>query len=65
MATEDADKKARKKAILALSSTIRNFQPGLDETVSKMPAEFQPEGKLDANDMGSVDSLIDKLRESV
>jgi hypothetical protein len=65
MATEETDKAAKKKAILALSSIVRNFQPGLDETVSKMPAPYKPEGKLDANDMDSVDSLINKLRESV
>lgn len=65
MAIEDTDKKARKKAILALSSSVRNFQPGLDEAASHMPAEFKPKEKLDAEDMDSVDSLINKLRESV
>ncbi|KAF2128814.1 Fes1-domain-containing protein [Dothidotthia symphoricarpi CBS 119687] len=65
MAIEDTDKKARKKAILALSSSVRNFQAGLDEAVSHMPAEFKPQEKLDANDMDSVDVLINKLRESV
>jgi len=65
MATEDTDKKARRKAILALSSSVRNFQPGLDAVVSHIPAEFKPQEKLDANDMDSVDSLINKLRESV
>lgn len=65
LATADKDKTVRKKAILALSSTVRNFQPALDETVEKMPAEFKPAGKLDANDMSSVDSLVQKLRDSV
>ena len=65
LATTEKDKSVRKKAILALSSTVRNFQPALDETVEKMPAEFKPSGKLDANDMASVDSLIQKLRDSV
>ena len=45
--------------------TNADFQPALDETVSKVPAEYRPQGKLDANDMDSVDSLINKLREHV
>jgi hsp70-interacting protein len=65
MATTDTDKKARKKAIFALSSSVRNFQSGLDIAVSHMPDDFKPADKLDANDMQSVDSLINKLRESV
>lgn len=65
MATTDTDKKARKKAIFALSSSVRNFQPGLDATVSHMPDDFKPSDTLDANDMESVDSLINKLREGV
>lgn len=65
LATSEKDKSVRKKAILALSSTVRNFQPALDETVEKMPAEFKPSDKLDANDMASVDTLIQKLRDSV
>ncbi|KAH7125598.1 nucleotide exchange factor Fes1-domain-containing protein [Dendryphion nanum] len=65
LATTDKDKTVKKKAILALSSIVRNFQPGLDETVEKMPTEFKPTDKLDATDMESVDSLINKLRESV
>jgi hsp70-interacting protein len=65
MATTDMDQMARKKAIFALSSSVRNFQPGLDIAVSHMPDNFKPTDKLDANDMESVDSLINKLRESV
>jgi len=65
MATSDAEKKNRKKAIFALSSAVRNFQAALDAAVEHMPAEFKPQQKLDANDMESVDVLINKLRESV
>jgi hsp70-interacting protein len=64
MATSDAEKKNRKKAIFALSSSVRNFQGALDEAVSHMPADFNTQDKLDANDMESVDVLINKLRES-
>jgi hsp70-interacting protein len=65
MATTDTDRDARKKAISALSSAVRNFQPGLDEAVSHTPTEYKPQEKLDAHDMGSVDVLINKLRENV
>jgi hsp70-interacting protein len=65
MATSDADKKVRKKAIFALSSSVRNFQAALDAAVEHMPAELKPQEKLDANDMQSVDVLINKLRENV
>ncbi|OAL55512.1 Fes1-domain-containing protein [Pyrenochaeta sp. DS3sAY3a] len=65
MATTDTEKAVRKKAILALSSGIRNFQPGVDAAVPHLPDEFQPQGKIDANDMESVDSIINKLRQSL
>lgn len=65
MATTDTEPKARKKAVSALSSAVRNFQAGLDDVLSHMPAEYKPEGSLDANDMESVDVLINKLRESI
>lgn len=64
LATSDPDRAARKKATSALSSTVRNFQPGLDAVLEHMPAEYKPKEVLDANDMSSVDILINKLRES-
>lgn len=65
MATGNDETKVKKKAITALSSSIRNFQPALDDAVTHVPDEFKPPGKLDANDMDSVDILINKLRESL
>lgn len=65
LATTDEVKDVRKKAILALSSTVRNCQPALDAAVSKMPNKFKPQGTLDATDMDSVNSLIEKLRSNV
>lgn len=55
----------RKKAIFALSSEVRNYQPGLDELVQALPAEYRGEDKLDASDMEAVDVVINRLRESV
>ncbi|KAJ4350976.1 hsp70 nucleotide exchange factor fes1 [Ascochyta clinopodiicola] len=65
LATGDDETKVKKKAITALSSSVRNFQPALDDAISHVPADFKPSEKLDANDMDSVDILINKLRESV
>ncbi|KAF1926844.1 Hsp70 nucleotide exchange factor fes1 [Didymella exigua CBS 183.55] len=65
IATGNDEMKVKKKAITALSSSVRNFQPALDEAVSHVPADFKPSGPLDASDMESVDILINKLRESL
>ncbi|KAF2003047.1 Fes1-domain-containing protein [Amniculicola lignicola CBS 123094] len=65
LATEDTDRDVRKKAIRALSQVARNFQPGLDLVVEHIHPKFKPEGKLDAEDMASVDSLILMLRETL
>jgi len=55
----------RKKAVYALSSTVRNYQPALEALVAQLPAELRGEDKLDAADMEAVDQLIDRLREYV
>ncbi|KAF3050676.1 hsp70 nucleotide exchange factor fes1 [Didymella keratinophila] len=65
IATGNDETKVKKKAVTALSSSVRNFQPALDEAVSHVPADFKPSGPLDANHMESVDVLINKLRESL
>ncbi|KAF2727904.1 Fes1-domain-containing protein [Polyplosphaeria fusca] len=65
LATGDEDKDVRKKAILALSSTVRNFPPALNATISNLPEQFKPKGQLDAADMDSVNTLMEKLRASV
>ena len=65
MATGSDETKVKKKAITALSSAVRNFQPALDDAMTHVPAEYKPSGPLDANDMDSVDLLINKLRASL
>lgn len=47
----------RRKARYALSSLVRNFQPGLDAVVKAMGEE----GKVDAGDMEAIDGLLDRL----
>ena len=64
LATEDDNQAVRKKAATALSSEVRNFQPGLDEllkTISK--SVWSGSSRLDAGDMDSVDELIQTLRD--
>ena len=65
-ATQDPVQDARKKAILALSSGVRNYQPNLDKAVEHMPTEHLPQGntKLDATNMEAVDGIMSSLRES-
>lgn len=64
LATTDSNQGVRKKAVSALSSEVRNFQPGLDELEKNMPQSLWTRGKgLDAQDMESVDEVIQKLRD--
>jgi hsp70-interacting protein len=59
----DPDAGVRKKAIRAISSEIRNYQPALTETLKHLPKDIVGEGNFNADDMDSVDSLINALRE--
>ena len=63
LAFEDANEQVRRKAIYALSSEIRNFQPGLEEAVKALPKAIVPEGGIDAGNMEAVDQVIERLRE--
>lgn len=60
---EDENQTARKKAAGALSSEVRNYQPGCDELVKHLPNDIWSTGKIDASDMDAVDVLIDVLRK--
>lgn len=62
LALEDADELVRRKAIYALSSGIRNYQPGLDAAVNALPPGMKPSAKLDAGDMEAVDGMVQQLR---
>ena len=64
LSVEDSHEDVRRKAIYALSSEIRNFQPGLDAAVKALPKGFAPEGAIDAGNMEAVDRIIDGLRAS-
>ena len=47
----------------ALSSEVRNYQPGLDALIAELPPKFRGEDTLDASDMAAVDAVIDRLRD--
>ena len=61
---EDSDKSVRKKAVLALSSEVRNYRPGLEAFAKAMPDGYLPNVKnIDPSDMDAIDDIIGKLRE--
>ena len=49
----------RRKARYAISSLVRNFQPGMDAVVRAVGEEE----KVDAGDMDGVDKLLERLGE--
>lgn len=63
LSTQESNEQVRRKAIYALSSEVRNYQPGLDVAVKALPKAFAPEGAIDAGDMEAVDRVIEQLRE--
>ncbi|KAL9123918.1 MAG: hypothetical protein Q9217_006699 [Psora testacea] len=63
LAIEDPSEPVRRKAIYALSSEVRNYQPGLDEAVKGLPKSVVPEGAIDAGNMDALDQIMGKLRE--
>lgn len=62
LSVEDPSEPVRRKAIYALSSEIRNFQPGLDAALRALPKGMAPEGAIDAGDMEAVDRVVEQLR---
>lgn len=63
MALNDTDSAARRKAVYALSSTVRNFQPGMDEAMKTLPKNITGPDSISASDMDVIDAIMAKLRE--
>ena len=61
LSTKDTVPVVRKKAIYAISSAVRNYQPAMDEVTKSLPEGYSRD-KIDAADMDAVDALMDKLR---
>ncbi|KND93580.1 Hsp70 nucleotide exchange factor FES1 [Tolypocladium ophioglossoides CBS 100239] len=60
---EKAD--VRRKAVYALSSACRNYQPAMDLCVDELSKAGHQTDKLDAQDMEAVDQVMNTLREKV
>ncbi|KAF2262928.1 hypothetical protein CC78DRAFT_295299 [Lojkania enalia] len=65
LATQDTSEEVRKKAIGALSSATRNFQPNLDAMVQNVPAKFKPDSEMDASDMDAITGFINQLKADI
>ncbi|RMD40441.1 hypothetical protein DV735_g4701, partial [Chaetothyriales sp. CBS 134920] len=63
MALSDPDRPARRKAVYALSSCIRNYQSAMDEAVKSLPKDIVGPDQVSAEDMDVIDAIMGKLRE--
>ncbi len=61
---EDEEEAVRRKAIYALSSAVRNYQPAMDVATEELGKHGRG-GQVDAGDMDAVDGVIEWLRERV
>lgn len=61
IATTDSNPATRKKAVYALSSAVRNYQPAMNELTKSLPEGYSND-KIDAGDMDAIDPIMDKLR---
>lgn len=64
MATNDSNPAARRKAVYALSSAIRNYQPAMNEALKALPKNIVGPDHVSASDMDVIDAIMAKLRES-
>jgi hsp70-interacting protein len=60
---EKEGQKVRRKAVYALSSAARNYQPSMDVLTEELGKLGRSAEKIDASDMDAVDVLIGDLRE--
>lgn len=67
LATDDAEQEAvRRKAIYALSSACRNYQPAMDVVAAELEkkgARAEGGGKVDATNMDAVDEVMNDLKD--
>lgn len=60
---EEETEDVRRKAIYALSSAVRNYQPSMDLCTDELNKRGFTAAKVDAGDMDAVDVVINGLRE--
>lgn len=64
LATEETETEAvRRKAVYALSSAVRNYQPGMDAATEELGKKGLEGGKTDAENMDAVDAVMNDLKE--
>ena len=63
LALDDQDQGVRKKAVYALSSEVRNYQPGMNEAVKHLPKDIVGPDQVSCTDMDVVDAIMGKLRD--
>ncbi|KAK4935406.1 hsp70 nucleotide exchange factor fes1 [Elasticomyces elasticus] len=63
VAVYDTDRAVRRKAVYALSSGIRNYQPAMNEAVKRLPKHIVGPDQVSAADMDVIDAIMEKLRD--
>jgi len=59
---ESEGREVRRKAVYALSSACRNFQPAMDQLVEELGKNGVVVGETDASDMEAIDKIMGDLR---
>lgn len=62
LAVDDEDQAVKRKCVYALSSSIRNYQPAANEAVKYLPADVVGAAAVSANDMETIDQIMERLR---
>ncbi|KAH6987546.1 nucleotide exchange factor Fes1-domain-containing protein [Ilyonectria sp. MPI-CAGE-AT-0026] len=62
---EDEHEEVRRKAVYALSSACRNYQPSMDLFAEELTKKGHATGKVDATDMEAVDVVVHGLRDKI
>ncbi|KAF9881184.1 hypothetical protein CkaCkLH20_01334 [Colletotrichum karsti] len=62
---EDEKEAVRRKALYALSSAVRNYQPGMDAFTDELAKKGIRSGKVDAVNMEEIDKVMDDLRAKI
>ncbi|KAL4728522.1 hsp70 nucleotide exchange factor fes1 [Fusarium chlamydosporum] len=62
---EDEHIDVRRKAVYALSSAVRNYQPAMDLFAEELTKKGHKTDKVDATSMEAVDDVVNGLREKI
>jgi hsp70-interacting protein len=65
IAVNDDAPKVKRKAVYALSSACRNYQPAMDVLTTELEKLGKPAAKVDAADMEACDGLFNGLKEGL